>query len=136
MPDQPPTPDEEQDGASRGPLGRLLRMSGRAKLLVAVGLVLVLIYATQSCRGVDITEEQAVATARNALAADPGAFEPARTEAKVLRQGFPPAPMWVVVFSVPDPDGGSDDFLHKADVWVHASTGQLEQVIVHEPDEG
>ena len=43
--------------------------------------------------------------------------------------------MWVVVFTVADPEGGPEEFLHKADIWVNANTGELEQVIVHEPDE-
>ena len=80
-------------------------------------------------------EEQAIATASAALAAEPGAFAPEKTEAKLLRQGFPAKLMWVVVFTVADPEGGPEEFLHKADIWVNANTGELEQVIVHEPDE-
>ena len=108
----------------------------RTKLLLAVGLVLVVIVATGQCRGVDITEEQAIATATTALAADPGAFEPDRIEAKVLRQGFPPNPMWIVVFTVPDPEGGPEDFLRHAAVWVDAGSGEVRQVNVTQPQEG
>ncbi len=121
-----------------GLLGRLRAMQGRTRLLIAVGLVLALIavFAPQSCGGRDVEEEEAVATARAALAAEPGSFVPEKTEAKLLRQGFPAKLMWVVVFSVADPEGGPEEFLHKADIWVNASSGELEQVIVHEPDEG
>ena len=133
MPEQPEQPENSR---RTGPLGRLLALSGRAKLLIAVALVLVVIFATQSCQGVDVTEEEAVATARSTLADDPGAFEPARVEAKVLRQGFPPDPMWIVVLSVPDPEGGPEDFLHHAAVWVDARTGEVRQVEVGEPEEG
>ena len=106
-------------------------------MLIAVGLALVLtaVFAPQSCGGRDVEEEQAVATAQTALAADPGAFVPEKTEAKLLRQGFPAKLMWVVVFTVADPEGSPEEFLHKADIWVNANTGELEQVIVHEPDD-
>lgn len=126
------------DPTPAGLRGRLRSLQGRTKLLIAVGLVLVLtaVFAPQSCGGRDVEEEQAVATARTALAAEPGSFVPEKTEAKLLRQGFPAKLMWVVVFTVADPEGGPEEFLHKADIWVNANTGELEQVIVHEPDEG
>ena len=129
-----PTPEEKPAGRR----GRIAAMQGRTKLLIAVGLALVVIsvFAPQSCGGRDVEEDQAIATASAALATEPGAFAPDKTEAKLLRQGFPAKLMWVVVFTVADPEGGPEDFLHKADIWVNASTGELEQVIVHEPDEG
>lgn len=128
-----PTPDPTPAGL----LGRLRAMQGRTRLLIAVGLVLVLIsvFAPQGCGGREVDEEQAIATASTALAAEPGAFAPEKTEAKLLRQGFPAKLMWVVVFTVADPEGGPEEFLHKADIWVNANTGELEQVIVHQPDE-
>ena len=130
--------DSTPDPKPAGLLGRLLAMQGRTKLLIAVGVLLVLIsvFAPQSCGGRDVEEDEAIATASAALAAAPGAFAPEKTEAKLLRQGFPAQLMWVVVFTVADPEGGPEDFLHKADIWVNASSGELEQVIVHEPDEG
>lgn len=108
----------------------------RKALLLAVAAVLAFIVLTGRCRGVDITEEQAIATAAGALAADPGAFEPDNVEAKMLRQGFPPSPMWVVVFTVPDPEGGAEDFLRHAAVWVDAGTGDVRQIDVTESDVG
>ena len=127
--------DSTPDSKPAGLLGRLLAMPGRAKLFIGVGLVLAIIVMTQSCRGENISEEQAITTASTALAAEADAFAPERTEAKLLRQGFPAKLMWVVVFTVADPEGGPEEFLHKADIWVNASTGELEQVIVHEADE-
>lgn len=118
------------------PFRRAHATKKRTTLLVAVGVVLAFIVLTGRCRGTDITEEQAIATATSALAADPGAFEPDKIEAKVLRQGFPPSPMWIVVFTVPDPEGGSEDFLRHAAVWVDAGTGEVRQVNVTEPAEG
>ena len=127
---------EPEGGRSSNPLVRAARLPGRTLLLIALGVLLAVLFATGSCRGVDIPEEQAVATARAALAAHPGAFTPENTEAQVLRQGFPPDSMWVVVFTVPDPDGGSEDFLHRAAVWVHAGSGKLEQINVDDPGGG
>ena len=114
-----------------------MAMHGRTKLLILVGLALLVtaVFAPQSCGGRNVEQEQAVATASAALAAEPGAFAPEKTEAKLLRQGFPAKLMWVVVFTVADPEGGPEEFLHKADIWVNANTGELEQVIVHEPDD-
>ena len=130
--------DVAPDPKPQGLLGRLLALQSRTKLLIAVGVLLVVIsvFAPQSCRGREIEEDQAIATARTALASEPGAFTPEKTEAKLLRQGFPAKLMWVVVFTVADPEGGPEDFLHKADIWVNASTGEVSQLIVHEQDEG
>ena len=140
MTDLPPTPEphdpEPADGRPSSLLARLGRMQGRTVLLIAVGLLLAVLFATRSCQGVDISEQEALATARAALAAHPGAFAPEHTEAQVLRQGFPPESMWVVVFTVRDPDGGPEDFLHRAAVWVHAGSGELEQINVDEPGGG
>ncbi|MCY4423071.1 MAG: hypothetical protein OXC06_08385 [Acidimicrobiaceae bacterium] len=115
---------------------RLLRLPGRTKLLIAVGVLLAVILATGSCQGVDITEAEATAAARTALAVHPDGFEPARVEARVLRQGFPPSPVWVVVLTVPDPEGSSEDFLHHAGIWVDAKTGQIRQVDISQSDDG
>ena len=131
MSDDSSTPDYP-----KGFFERLRVAPGRPLLLVAFGLILVILFLRGGCSGVDISERQAVNTARAALEAHPEAFEPERTEARVLRQGFPPTPMWVVVFTVPDPEGDAERFLHHAAVWVHAGTGELRQITVSEPDDG
>ena len=125
-----PTPDRRPAGL----LGRVAALQSRTKLLIAVGvlLVVIVVFAPQSCGGRDVEEDEAVATARTALAAAPDPFVPERTEAKLLRQGFPAKLMWVVVFTVADPEGGPEDFLHKTDIWVNANTGEVSRVIVHE----
>ena len=129
--------DSTPDPKPAGLLGRITAMQGRTKLLIAVGVLLVVIsvFGPQSCGGRDVEEEEAITTASAALAAAPNSFAPETTEAKLLRQGFPAKLMWIVVFTVADPEGGPEDFLHKADIWVNASTGELERVIIHEPDE-
>ncbi len=115
---------------------RFKSVSIRSKLLVVVGVALAIMFTTQNCSGVEIEEDEAVATAKAALAANPDAFESERAEAKILRQGFPPRPMWVVVFTVPDPEGGPEDFLRHAAVWVDASSGDVHLVDVSEPEGG
>jgi len=131
MTEDSPTPDDP-----KGFFERLRVAPGRPLLLVAVGLILIVLFLRGGCSGVDISESQAVNTARAALEVHPEAFVPEKTEAKVLRQGFPPTPMWVVVFTVPDPDGDAEQFLRHAAVWVHAGTGELRQINVGEPDDG
>jgi len=134
MPRWSSRPSDKPAERPRGLFGRALGLPGRTKLLIAVGVVLVAMVATRGCTGTDVSEERAVATARTALDSHPRAFVPEKTQARVLRQGFPSRPMWVVVFTVDGPEGGPGDFLHKADIWVDAGTGELEQVIVHDPD--
>ena len=117
---------------SRNLFDRFRSVPGRTKLLLATGAVLAVSFLFfQSCSGVEITEEEAVATARAEID-----FEPERTEARVLRQGIPTRPVWVVVFTVPDPEGGSDDFLRHAAVWVDAGTGEVLDVEISQPDDG
>ena len=132
MPEDKPVPEN-----SKSPWGRLRAMPGRPVLLLVVGLILAvsLVFFPGSCSGVDIEEDQAIATARAALDAHPESFTPERTETKILRQGFPPTAMWVVVFTVGEPDGGPEEFLHHAAVWVHAGSGEIRQVIVSETDD-
>ena len=83
------------------------------------------------CPDIEITEEDAVATARAEIN-----FEPERTAARMLRQGFPTRPVWVVVFTVTDPEGGRDNFLRHAAVRVDARTGEVLNVEVSEPGNG
>lgn len=117
---------------SRTFFDRLKAMPRQTKLLVAVGAVLVVSFIFfRSCSGIEISEEDAVATARAEID-----FEPERTEARVLRQGIPTRPVWVVVFTVPDPEGGRNDFLRHAAVRVDARTGELIDVEISEPDDG
>ena len=131
MPEDSSTPDYP-----RGFFERLRVAPGRPLLLVAVGVILVVLFLRGGCSGVEIEQSQAIVTARAALDEHPEAFVPEATEAKLLRQGFPPTPMWVVVFTVPDPEGDAEQFLHHAAVWVHAGTGELRQINVGEPDDG
>ncbi|WP_423917156.1 hypothetical protein [Candidatus Poriferisodalis sp.] len=130
MPEHESIPDKP-----KGLLGRINAMPGRPMLLIVVGLILVvfLVFFPGSCSGIDIEEGQAIATARAALETHPRAFTPERTETKILRQGFPPTAMWVIVFTVQDPEGGPEEFLQHAAIWVDAGTGEVRQVNVGKP---
>ena len=123
---------------SRSPLKRLKAMPGRTKLFFVVGLVLIIAFTTRTCSGVEIEEEEAVATALAALEQSDGGFVPEHTEARILRQGMPTSVVWVVVFKVddPDPDAGRNEFLRHAAVMVNASTGEVINVDISEPDGG
>ena len=127
--------DESMPEKSKNPFSRLRSMPGRPLLLIVVGLLLLVVVLRGGCSGVDVSESQAIATARATLEAHPGSFTPERTEAKVLRQGFPPTAMWIVVFTVLEPDGGPGDFLRHAAIWVDAGTGEIRQVNVSESDD-
>ena len=108
-------------------------MTSRRLLFVAAGL-LVVIFLMRGCSGVDISREEAVANATAAFEADPGYFEPVNTEARVLRQGIPTSAVWIVVFTVPDPDGSRTEFLHHATVRVDAGSGDVIGVEITDPD--
>ncbi len=127
-----PEPETDPQPEPRRPLDRLKAMPRPTRLLLVTGVVLAILFVFfQGCSGVEISEEDAVATARAEID-----FEPERTHARVLRQGIPAQPVWVVVFIVQDPEGGRDDYLHHAAVRVHASTGEVLDVEVFKSDGG
>ena len=123
---------------SRNPFNRLKALPGRTKLFLVVGVVLIIVFSTRACSGVKIEEEEAIATALAAFEQSDNAFVPERTEARILRQGIPTSSVWVVVFTVadPDPDAGRNEFLRHAVVRVDASTGKVLAVDISEPDGG
>ena len=108
------------------------RVTSRRLLFVAAGL-LVAVFLLRGCSGVDVTREEAVANATAAFESHEGYFEPVNTEARVLRQGIPTRAVWFVVFTVPDPDGSRNDFLHRATVRVDAGSGDVLDVEVTAP---
>ena len=123
---------------SRNPFNRLKALPGRTKLFLVVGVVLIIVFSTRACSGVKIEEEEAIATALAAFEQSDNAFVPERTEARILRQGIPTSSVWVVVFTVadPDPDAGRNEFLRHAVVRVDAGTGKVLAVDISEPDGG
>ena len=109
------------------------QMTSRRLLFIAAGL-LVVVFLLRGCSGVDISREEAVATATAAFQAHEGYFEPTDTEARVLRQGIPTSAVWIVVFTVPDPDGSRTEFLHHATVRIDAGNGDVLDVEIKAPD--
>jgi len=107
-------------------------MKSRTKLLIAVGAFLLIIAVFfQGCRGVNVTEQEAIDTAEARI--DFSGLEPERTEARVLRQGIPTTSQWIVVFRVQDPDGGLEDFLGHASIGIEISARYFELASVAIP---
>ena len=109
------------------------QMTSRKLLFVGAGL-LVVVFVMRGCSGVDISKEEAVDNATAAFEAHQGYFEPEDVNARVLRQGIPTRVVWIVVFSVPYPDGSRNEFLHHAAVRVDAGTGDVLGVEITAPD--
>ena len=108
-------------------------MTPRKVIFIVAGLLMV-VFMVRGCSGVDISREEAEAIATAAFEADEGHFEPEKVESRVLRQGIPTRAVWIVVFSVPDPDGTRTEFLNHATVRVDAGTGDVIEVDIGEPD--
>ncbi|MDE0067117.1 MAG: PepSY domain-containing protein [Acidimicrobiaceae bacterium] len=108
-------------------------MTPRKALFIVAGL-LVVVFMVRGCSGVDVSREEAEAIATAAFEGDEDYFEPEKVESRVLRQGIPTRAVWVVVFTVADPDGSRTEFLNHATVRVDADTGEVIEVDVGEPD--
>ncbi len=130
-------PDPEGSSPERsGLLRRLLSMSGRGRLLIATGmLLLVALFVFDGCSGVEIDEEVAVAAARQALEESPDSFVPDFEDVRLIRQGFPPQPRWAVVLVIRDPEGGRSSYLRRAAVTVDARTGEVLEIDIAGSDE-
>ncbi len=112
-------------------------LGNRKWVLVGTGMLLLIILVFfDGCSGVDVEQEDALATARAALQTAPGSFEPDQSEIRLIRRGFPPRPAWAVVFTLTDPAGGRDDFLRQAAVVVDAGTGAVTEFEFIEPSDG
>ncbi len=109
------------------------RLTSRTLLFIGAGLLLV-VFLLRGCSGVDLSREEAEAIATAAFEADVGYFEPEKVESRVLRQGIPTRAVWIVMFTVADPDGTRTEFLHRATVRVDAGSGKVLKVDVDEPD--
>lgn len=107
------------------------KTTSRTLLFIGAGL-LVVVFLLRGCSGVDISKEEAIAVATAAFEADEGYFEPEKTEARVLRQGIPTRAVWIVVFTVADPDGSRTEFLRHATVRVDARSGDVIEVDITE----
>lgn len=112
-------------------------LGNRKWILLGTGVLLAIILIFfDGCSGIDVEQEDALVTARAALDATPGSFEPDRSEIRLIRRGFPPRPAWAVVFTLTDPAGGRDDFLQQAAVVVDAQSGVVTELEFIDPDDG
>ncbi len=119
-----PGPEERPKGF----VARVKATQSRTILLLVVGLVLAMMVwgPLRACSGVEVDEDEAIATAVQEID-----FQPERTEARLLRQGTGTA--WIVVFTIKDPDGGRDDFLRHVTVRIHPTTGAVIDVTDRSP---
>ncbi len=107
-------------------IGRFLGLPGRTKVLILLGGLLVVLGVTGvfNSRGdVEIEKAEAIEIARPLID-----FEPTIEEARLIRQGFTRRPVWAVVFAIPEPDGGRDDFERRTTVEIDAGTGDIIKV--------
>jgi hypothetical protein len=94
------------------------------RVALVVGLLALTFVASRSCQQsqVRITKDQAIATAERRIP-----FEPTRVQVRMLRQGVPSQPFWIVSLSVPR-EGSEQVFDELAVVRVNANTGKVEDV--------
>jgi len=95
----------------------------RSKVLAGLILVVILLGLTgrlSAGSGIEITADEAIEIARPAVD-----FEPERSEAILIRQGFNLQPVWAVSFSVRTPDGSRNDFAELLIVNVDAVDGTI-----------
>jgi hypothetical protein len=89
-------------------------------VLAFTALVVLTFAAARSCqqRQVRISKEQAIVTARREVA-----FDPRRTQVRMVRQGLQSRPVWAVSLSIPGRQ--PDTFSRIAVVRVDANTGKV-----------
>lgn len=90
---------------------------------VVVSVLLLAFVASQTCQksSIRLDKDQAIAKAEEQVD-----FTPQRTQIKLLRQGVPSKPFWVVSLSRPGKQ--PDSFSELAVVRINANTGKVETV--------
>ncbi len=108
---------------------RILAMSGRAKIFVVAGILILILGFTgvlSATRDVELTREEAIALALPLVD-----FEPDRVEARLVRQGFSMIPVWAVSLSIPTA-GNPREFVELATVEINAATGEVFRISLQE----
>jgi len=106
---------------------RLLDMSGRAKVFLALGVVLLVLGATGVLRSdsdINLERAEAVDAAREFID-----FEPVNADARLVRQGFGLQPVWAVSFSIPEA-GNPRAFVRLTTVEINATTGEVIRISI------
>jgi hypothetical protein len=90
---------------------------------VIVSVLLLAFVAAQTCQksSIRLDKNQAIAKAENQVD-----FEPMREQVRLLRQGVPSKPFWIVSLSRPGKQPGT--FSELAVVRIDANTGKVESV--------
>jgi hypothetical protein len=102
-------------------------LTGRGPTWVRVGVivaVLLLAFVTaQTCQksSIRLDKNQAIAKAKAQVD-----FTPKRTQIRLLRQGVPSKPFWIVSLSTPGKTSGT--FSKLAVIRINANTGKVERV--------
>jgi hypothetical protein len=102
-------------------------LTGRGPTWVRVGVivaVLLLAFVTaQTCQksSIRLDKNQAIAKAKQQVD-----FTPKHTQIRLLRQGVPSKPFWIVSLSIPGKTSGT--FTKLAVIRINANTGKVERV--------
>ena len=96
----------------------------RVRIAIVAVLLALSVIVARTCQQAQIrvTQEQAVATAKDQID-----FTPTATQVRLLRQGIGRQPFWIVSLSIPNPDS-EGTFRHLALVRVDANTGEVASV--------
>lgn len=108
---------------SRAPLWS--RMSRASKTILVMGAVLLVLAATgvlRADRGINVSSDEAVASALEMID-----FEPENIQVRLIRQGIGLRPVWGVSLSIPIPE--STEFERLVTVEVDAIGGEVLRVV-------
>jgi uncharacterized membrane protein YkoI len=94
------------------------------RVAIVAGVLVLAFIAARSCQQaqVRVTEEEAIATAKEQVA-----FEPEGTQIRLLRQGLDRRPFWFVSLSITS-DRDPDVFTRLAVVKIDANSGSVESI--------
>lgn len=128
------TPSWGDSGFSLNPKSREQRKPTWPRVLVLAGILVLALFVAKGCqdRQVQITQEEAVAKANEAVD-----FEPTFTQVRLLRQGVNRRPFWFVSLSIPIGfDGDRPDlFAALTVVEIDANTGEVASVKAQDPED-
>jgi Peptidase propeptide and YPEB domain len=93
------------------------------RVAVIAGVLVLAFVVAQTCQkeSIRLNKEQAIAKAEDQVD-----FEPRRTQIRLLRQGIPGQPYWIVSLSRPGERAGT--FSELAVVRINANTGKVVEV--------
>jgi len=119
------TPSWGDSGFKLEPTSREERKPTWPRLAVLAGVLVIAFFVSRGCDDGDVTQEEAVATAKEAID-----FEATYTQVRFLRQGINRRPNWFVSLSIPIGFSGdrADLFAALAVVQIDAETGEITSI--------